>query len=70
MAFDYSELKGKIKACYDTQEAFADVMGMSRSALSQRLTGEVEWKTQEIVKACTLLNVELADAHIYFFTKK
>lgn len=65
--FEYSKLYGKIKEVYDTQDAFATAMGMSRSALSLRLTGKVEWKSPEIVKACNLLNIPLSDAHLYFF---
>ena len=65
---DYSELKGKIRAVFDTQEAFADAMGMSRNAVSQRLTGAIEWKIKEIAKACDVLGIPIADAHIYFLT--
>lgn len=70
MAIDYSKLRGKIKEVYNTQQAFADAMGINRASLSQRLAGTVEWKTPEIIKACELLNIELAEAHLYFFTLK
>ena len=68
-AIDYSELKGKIKAVCDTQEAFAHSMGMSRSAVSQRLRGAVAWKNREVIKACEVLKIPFTDAHFYFFTK-
>lgn len=64
----YRKLKGKIKEVFDTQEAFAEAMGMSKTALSQRLNGSVEWKASEIAKACDLLHIPLADAFLYFFT--
>lgn len=67
---DYSELKGKIRAVFTTQEAFADAMGMSRTAINQRLTGAVEWKSHEMVKACELLSIPLESAYIYFLTLK
>ena len=63
----YRKLKGKIKEVYDTQEAFAVAMGMSKTALSQRLSGAVQWKVADIAKACDLLHIPLADAHLYFF---
>lgn len=63
----YRKLKGKIKEVFDTQEAFAEAMGMSKTALSQRLNGSVEWKASEIAKACDLLHIPLADAYLYFF---
>ena len=68
--FDFSKLYGKIKEVYGTQEAFAGAMGMSRSALSLRLKNNVDWKPKEIVKACELLHVPIADNHLYFFVQK
>lgn len=67
---DYKRLKLKIKEVYDTQEAFAKAMEMSKTALNQRLNGSVQWKTSEVAKACDLLDIPLADAHLYFFTLK
>ena len=68
--FDYSKLLGKIKEVYGTQEAFAEAMGVSLSAINLRLNGKVEWKAPDIAKACALLHIPLEDAHLYFFTLK
>lgn len=68
--FDYSKLYGKIREVFGTQEAFADAMELSRSAINKRLMQSVEWKSPEIVKACDLLGIVLTDAHLYFFVKK
>ena len=70
MSFDYKMLKLKIKEVYDTQEAFADAMGMSYTVLNQRLNNAVQWKSPEIAKACELLHIPLEQAHLYFFTLK
>ena len=67
---DYKKLKLKITEVFDTQEAFAKAMGMSKTALNTRLNGSVEWKVSEIAKACDLLHIPLTDAHLYFFTQK
>lgn len=67
---DYKKLKLKITEVFDTQEAFAKAMGMSKTALNTRLNGSVEWKASEIAKACDLLHIPLTDAHLYFFTQK
>lgn len=67
---DYSKLKGRIKEVFDTQEAFAEAMGMSYTAINQRLNGVVEWKTSDICKACELLHIPLDEAHLYFFKEK
>lgn len=63
----FKKLKLKIKEVYDTQEAFAESMGMSKTALCQRLNGSVEWKSSEIAKACDLLHIPLTDAYLFFF---
>ena len=67
---DYKRLKLKIKEVFDTQEAFANAMCMSKTALNQRLNGSVEWRTSDIAKACELLNIPLTEAHLYFFALK
>lgn len=67
---NYKKLKLKIKEVFDTQPAFAEAMEMSKTALSTRLNGSVEWKASEIAKACDLLHIPLTDAHLYFFTQK
>jgi hypothetical protein len=66
--FDYSKLYGKIREVFGTQEAFADAMEMSRTAVNARLKQNVEWKSPEIVKACGLLRIDLSEAHLYFFS--
>ena len=68
--FDYSKLYGKIREVFGTQEAFAEAMGMSRTAINSRLKQGVEWKSPEIVKACELLGVSLDESHLYFFSIK
>ena len=68
--FDYDKLYGKIREVFKTQEAFADAMEMSRSALNLRLTQKVEWKSSEVVKACALLNIPVNEAYLYFFCLK
>ena len=68
--FDYDKLYGKIREVFGTQEAFAEAMGMSRTAINARLRQSVEWKSPEIFKACELLGISVADSHLYFFSLK
>lgn len=70
MSFNYKALKLKIKEVFDTQEAFAEAMGMSYTAINQRLNNVIKWKSPEIAKACDLLHIPLEDAHLYFFNQK
>lgn len=67
---DYRKLKGKIKEVFDTRSAFAKEMKISTTTLSLRLNNKREWTTDEIVRACELLNIPLTDAHLYFFIAK
>ena len=67
---DYKRLKLKIIEVFDTQEAFAKAMKMSKTALSQRFNQSVDWRANEIMRACDLLNIPLTDVHAYFFTRK
>lgn len=68
--FEYRKLKCRIKEVFDTQRAFADAMGISYTALNQRLNSVIEWKGSEIGEACKLLKIPLAEAHLYFFVQK
>jgi transcriptional regulator with XRE-family HTH domain len=64
----YAELRGKIRAKYRTQEEFARAIGMHASTLSAKLNGNTQWTSDEIVTACKVLDIPLADAAQYFFT--
>lgn len=68
--YDYDKLYGKIREVFKTQEAFAEAMDMSRSALNLRLNGKVSWKAEEITMACELLGIPMSEAHLYFFELK
>lgn len=67
---DYSKLRGKIIEVFGSQSKFADAMEMTLTGINQRLNGKIQWKTPEMVKACNLLHIELADAWMYFFVEK
>ena len=48
--FDYSYLRGFIKEYFGTQEVFAKFLGIGRTALSERLNGNVPFNQDEIYK--------------------
>lgn len=64
----FRKLRGKIVEVYGTQEAFAEAMGTTKTTINVKLNGKVDWTSSEIVKACKLLNINLANAWEYFFT--
>lgn len=68
--FGYKKLKIKIKEVFDTQDAFAEAAGMSKTALNLRLNGKVEWKAPEMKLVCDLLQIDYAEMHEFFFTRE
>ena len=67
--YDYSRLRGDIKAVFKTQQNFAKSMGFtSQNSLSDRFSGKVNWKQSEMVRACKLLGQPLKMVEPYFFT--
>lgn len=68
MGFDYSKLKGKIKEIYNTQNNFAEAIGIGKSLLSQKLNNHSEFSQAEMYKICEVLNIKLNKINEYFFT--
>lgn len=65
----FALLRGAIRAKFGTQEAFADAMEMRISTLSAKLNGRSEWTKSQIKRACELLDIPLAEVHLYFFAE-
>jgi transcriptional regulator with XRE-family HTH domain len=63
----YGKLRELIRIKFKTIDAFADAMGMSRSALSRKLNGISAWSQSEIEKACSLLGISISQVGEYFF---
>lgn len=68
--FDFSKLRGRIKEIYGTQTAFATAMLMNEATLSNKLNNNVEFSLKEMYRACILLNIDLKEIKLYFFTLK
>ena len=68
MKFDYRKLRGKIREVYETQDRFAEELGIGRVSLSQRLNNLLEFSQKEILKSCNLLGIPIEEAYQYFFT--
>lgn len=70
IVFDYAKLLGKIKEVFNSQAAFAKAIGLSESALSQRLTNKVDFSQEEILRSVSLLGINRGQVAEYFFTPK
>lgn len=68
--FEYSRLRGKIKEKCNTQDAFAQLMGIGRVSLSQRLNNQLDFSQEEMFKACNILGIDKTEIPLYFFTAK
>lgn len=68
--FDYSKLRGRIVEKYRTLGAFAEVMGWSIQTQQKKLSGNIAWTQDDIIKAIVLLDLEASDIPAYFFTEK
>ena len=70
MVFDFSELRGRIISKYGTCAAFAEALNLSRSQLSDRLTGKIDFQLDEIYEICDLLDIPATEIGRYFLTPK
>lgn len=65
--FDHSKLRGRIIEICKTQEALADIIGINKATLSQKLTGNVDFSRSEVMAVCDALRIDLSDVSNYFF---
>lgn len=72
IVFDYSELRGRIKTRYGSQEACAQDIGLTASMLSRSLNGRREFTSGEIIALCApeRLSIKPEEIGFYFFTPK
>ncbi len=70
MEWNYQKLRGKIKEICETQDNFAERLGIGRVSLSQRLNNLLEFTQKEIYKSCEILGISLSEIPEYFFTRK
>lgn len=70
MPYDYSKLIGRIVELFHTRKNFATAMGMSVSALSNKLHGATSFSQDEIFRSIKLLQISSDEVLTYFFTLK
>lgn len=70
--FDFSELCGRIITRYGNYAKFAEIIGMSRAQLSERLNNKRPFKPDEIYLICSpeVLDIAPTDVGRYFLTPK
>ena len=68
--FDFSNLEGKIKQFYDTQDKFCKLIPMSRATLNQKLNNKKDFSASNIWKMAKLLNMSVDEIGTVFFREK
>lgn len=63
----YPKLRGLIKTHCNTQQCFANKLGISEVALSNKLNGSVQFKQDEILKTKELFNLTPEEIDSIFF---
>ena len=69
-AFDYRKLNGRIHEICGSQKKFAESMGMSATAISNKLTNKSYFSQQQIETAKEILELKQGSISEYFFTRK
>ena len=68
--YDTSKLRGRIIEKFGSQNAFATAANCSISFLSQYLNGHKNLDQKTIDKWADLLDIEVSEIPVFFFTKK
>ena len=67
MSYNYGKLDGKITEHFGSRCLFAQALGLSENTLSKKMRSKVQWKQNEMSKACALLKIPMKEMHAYFF---
>lgn len=68
--YDYRSLRGLIRAKFNTQEAFAEALGVSLVTVSHKLNGKIGFSQGDVIKWSKLLGISADEYGHYFFTQK
>ena len=67
MGFEYNALRGRIVEKYGTQAKFAQELGISPTAMSEKMTCKVGFSQKDIERWRKLLDIEHDEIGKYFF---
>lgn len=67
MPYSYDKLRGRIIEKFGTQEKFADVLGISKTSLSKKMTGKTGFSQADMIKWGKLLDINACSYGDYFF---
>lgn len=68
MSYSYCKLRGRIVEKYHTQANFARAIGISKNALSRKMSGKVRLSQEDMVQWSELLDISKESFGEFFFT--
>ena len=68
MKFRYRKLSGRINEVYGTRKKFAERIGISTVAVSNKMTGKSAFSQKDIERWADALSIEPPEYGSYFFT--
>lgn len=68
MGYSYNKLRGRIVEKYRTQDRFAEAVGITKNAMSRKMTGKTGLSQSDIAKWCELLGIRTDEIGEYFFS--
>lgn len=69
MEFDYRKLKGRIVEKVGTLGTMAELLGVSRASMSNKLHGRSEFSHTDIIKCVEVLGINPDDIGEFFFSE-
>lgn len=67
MSLKYAKLRGRIVEKFGSQDAFREQVGISKTAMSKKMTGKTGFSQKDIIKWCELLSIDLKQVGEYFY---
>ena len=69
-AFDYRDLRGRIKTICGTEGEFARRIGRTHNFVSSVFCGKTYFEAKDIDNAVSVLDIDVADVGKFFYTHK
>lgn len=68
MSYEYRKLRGRIVEKFQNQTNFAKVVGISKNAMSRKMSGKVRLSQEDMIQWAELLEIDKEAFGEYFFT--
>lgn len=66
----YKKLRGRIVEKFDSQQKFAEYMGITMQTVSRKMNGQIGFSQEDIITWSRALDIDLKDAGLFFICPK